>query len=133
MRVSIALVVGVAIAGLAGSAAAEPAAGQQPNKAPVRLGQEATVTKATNDNVLVWSKTTIRVGMTKTEVLAQIEKSPKNQWFAVELDAPPYGELHKMDKWLLAYGTPGSPEQGGGTVTLIFAGDKLAKIERPRP
>ena len=59
--------------------------------------------------------------------LDQIGKSPKSCFYAITLDSAPYGELLKMDQWVLAYSDPAGMEQGG-VVTLTFQGEKLTEI-----
>lgn len=67
----------------------------------------------------------LHLGMTKAEVMAQIEKTPGSKWYVPELDAPPTGELYKMDKWGLAYRN----DSGGGMVTLTFVNEKITGIQ----
>jgi hypothetical protein len=71
---------------------------------------------------------TLRVGMTKAEVMAQIERTPKAGWFVPELDSPPTAELYKMDQWGLSCKHMDGDTSGGGSVALSFENEKLTKI-----
>jgi len=79
---------------------------------------------------LVWADATIGIGMSKVQALAEIRKTPKDNWYAPELDGPPYEELYKMDRWVLSYSDPNDPSKEGGSVTLLFVDEKLATIKR---
>jgi hypothetical protein len=81
---------------------------------------------------LVFGGAKLRLGMTKAEVMAEIERNPNAGWFVPELDAPPHGELYKMDRWVLSCKAPAGGTSGGGTVSLSFENEKLAKIEGGR-
>jgi hypothetical protein len=81
---------------------------------------------------LVFGGATLRLGMSKAEVMAQIESHPDAGWFVQELDSPPTGELYKMDRWVLSCKAPAGAASGGGTVSLSFENEKLAKIDGGR-
>lgn len=72
---------------------------------------------------------TLRLGMTKAEVMAQMAKTPDAGWFVPEQDSPPTDELYKMDKWGLAYKDTTGALPGGGLVTLIFVNERVSSIE----
>lgn len=100
---------------------AAPAAGTTAPPGPPAAGKE-----------IVFGGATLRLGMTKAEVMAQIESHPNAGWFVQELDSPPTGELYKMDRWVLSCKAPAGASSGGGTVSLSFENEKLAKIDGGR-
>ena len=106
-----------------------PAAGISGNAGSLAGGSSAKLVPAAADKGAAFGGITVRIGMTKTEVMTQMSKHPEAGWYVPELDSPPTGELHKMDKWLLAYKTTTGPTPGGGTVTLYFVNDKVSSIE----
>ncbi|MEI6655671.1 MAG: hypothetical protein WCP45_12960 [Verrucomicrobiota bacterium] len=92
-------------------------------------GAAATPGTPAAGKTILFGGATLRLGMTKAEVMAQIERNPDAGWFVQELDSPPTGELYKMDKWGLSCKHAAAGTSGGGTVALSFENEKLAKIE----
>ncbi len=98
---------------------------------PAKPAAPAAGTTAAGKEI-VFGGATLRLGMTKAEVMAQIESHPDAGWFVQELDSPPTGELYKMDRWVLSCKAPAGASSGGGTVSLSFENEKLAKIDGGR-
>ncbi|MEI6674965.1 MAG: hypothetical protein WCO57_07290 [Verrucomicrobiota bacterium] len=92
-------------------------------------GAAAPPSAPATGKAIVFGGATLRLGMTKTEVMAQIERNPDAGWFVQELDSPPTGELFKMDKWGLSCKHTAGATSGGGTISLSFENEKLAKID----
>lgn len=113
----------------AGTAVKTPPSKPALKAVPLAGGSASKPAAATGDKGTVCGGATFRVGMTKAEVMDQISKNPGSGWYVPELDAPPTGELFKMDKWGLGYKKTGGANPGGGFVTLIFVGEKISTIE----
>ena len=82
-----------------------------------------------DEKTVVAGGATLRLGMTKAEVMAQMAKTPDAGWYVPEQDSPPTDELYKMDKWGLAYKDTTGALPGGGLVTLIFVNEKVSSID----
>ena len=93
------------------------------SEAPVSPTKPPLVTE------FVWGDATITLGMTRSEVLAQIARSGPEEWsYQFGIKAPSQ-DMQKQTKWTLSYGNGSGAAPGGGVVFFYFEDGKLKKIE----
>ena len=76
-----------------------------------------------------WGRAVIRVGMTKEEVLAQIEKSGLREWNGEFGIRKPPAEMAIGNVWELPCGTSSGAAPGYAAVRLTFREGKVTKVE----
>jgi len=84
----------------------------------------------------VWGRGKIALGMTKAEVLDQIERTwerPADDPFQAQgMKVPgvpvPSEKIQKSDRWVLSYGVGSGAAPGGGGLTFVFERGRLIRI-----
>jgi len=125
MKTTIALLLPLALLGCAEPTGSNAIPQMQKSKV---YPQRSPNDKNINPKLFSWGASTIKIGMTKMEVIEQIRISGWPEYGNLYGISMPSKAMQQLDRWDLSYGNASGAAPGGGAIAFIFKEDRLSDI-----